>query len=374
MGRPTIFRSRFLTALILLLSAWSPIMLASTDPDPAIDALTQEVIQSISRQLGVEPGSINNDTDLVTDLGADPMTAFEFLVLLCDEYQIELPANSNVTRVGDIVSYVREAPPKDTPVVFRGGRSNSVSKKKLLVQRVFFGTDRNLLQQRGNDVDTANFFGPTRSANGTIHYGTCEVTIPVSVHRRGQIERPQWWRFELREDPERHIVLRSIDPLSRTDFLALIDTTLSDSTHNPGKDVLVFVHGFNVSFAAAARRTAQMAYDLEFNGLPVFFSWPSDARLTAYMADREDVEWAVLHFEKFLLDLKKNSSAERIHLVAHSMGNQALIRTLLMLTLRNQPTEPLFENVIMAAPDFDAERFVDQIAPQIAPMAKRPGS
>ena len=41
------------------------------------------------------------------------------------------------------------------------------------------------------------------------------------------------------------------------------------------KQVFVFVHGFNVSFENALRRTAQIAYDLNFDGAPFLFSWPS---------------------------------------------------------------------------------------------------
>ena len=41
----------------------------------------------------------------------------------------------------------------------------------------------------------------------------------------------------------------------------------------------MFVHGFNVSFADAARRTAQIAYDLAFGG-PGALSWPYSATFT----------------------------------------------------------------------------------------------
>jgi len=52
--------------------------------------------------------------------------------------------------------------------------------------------------------------------------------------------------------------------------------------------VLLFVHGYNVSFEDAARRTGQLAYDLGFEGPTVFFSWPSRGSVTAYTrrADR----------------------------------------------------------------------------------------
>jgi esterase/lipase superfamily enzyme len=200
----------------------------------------------------------------------------------------------------------------------------------------------------------------------------CEVTIPVRVHRRGEVERPAWWRLEFSENPRKHVVVRAITPLGLEAFLTRFDDTLEDGQHNPGRDALVFIHGFNVTFATAARRTAQMVYDLDFPGAPVLFSWPSDGRMSAYFSDREDVEWAVAHVEQFLQDLRQRSEVGRIHLVAHSMGNQALIRTLYNLALRGASGgEPLFDNVVLAAPDFDANRFTEQIAPQVVSLARR---
>ena len=52
-------------------------------------------------------------------------------------------------------------------------------------------------------------------------------------------------------------------------------------------DAFLFIHGYNVTFEGAARRTAQMAYDLGFNGAAVFYSWPSQGTPTAYTIDEQ---------------------------------------------------------------------------------------
>lgn len=91
-----------------------------------------------------------------------------------------------------------------------------------------------------------------------------------------------------------------------------------------------------------------------------------------YFSDREAVEWSVPHIEQFLKDVIDRSGARRLHLIAHSMGNQGLIRALYQIVLRSGAKKrPLFENVIMAAPDFDSRRFTEQIAPELIPLAKR---
>ena len=37
------------------------------------------------------------------------------------------------------------------------------------------------------------------------------------------------------------------------------------------KDVIIFIHGYNVDFAGAAKRAAQLAYDIQFDGVMSFF-------------------------------------------------------------------------------------------------------
>ena len=115
-----------------------------------------------------------------------------------------------------------------------------------------------------------------------------------------------------------------------------------------------------------------MSYDLGFSGAPIMFSWPSDGSSLGYLADREDIEWSVPHIERFLTEILEGASPRRLHLIAHSMGNEGLLRALMLIALRRDPdAPPLFENVILAAPDFDAQIFVEQIAPRVRGLSRR---
>ena len=163
-------------------------------------------------------------------------------------------------------------------------------------------------------------------------------------------------------------MLNTVRPLERSAFFAELRRRGDAGATN----TIIFVHGYNVSFARAARRTAQVAYDLDFQGVPILFSWPSAAKLTAYFSDRENVEWSAAHLEQFIGDIIAQGQGEHLHLLAHSMGNQAVIRALHAMALRRGPDlPPLFDNVILAAPDFDAQAFVDQIAPRVASLSRR---
>jgi esterase/lipase superfamily enzyme len=131
------------------------------------------------------------------------------------------------------------------------------------------------------------------------------------------------------------------------------------------KHALVFVHGYRVSFEDAARRAAQLAEDLEID-IPLFYSWPSCVKIMGYEKDATMAERAVPEIIRFLDLIARQSGAEVVHVIAHSMGAFALSRALGdYLTTRAPTAKPAFREIILAAPDVDEDVFRKQIAPKI---------
>ena len=202
---------------------------------------------------------------------------------------------------------------------------------------------------------------------GELELGTCEVSIPKE-HELGEMESPSILRLEFREDPERHVVLQNVRLAPAEVFYSELQACVGRS---PRKEAFVFVHGYNVGFADAARRTAQIAYDLKFDGAPIFYSWPSQSGLLAYMVDETNVAWTVPHLKSFLLGIARQSHAEAIQLIAHSMGNRALTSALRELALELKADCPRYHEVILTAPDIDADVFRRDLAPAIVATARR---
>ena len=88
------------------------------------------------------------------------------------------------------------------------------------------------------------------------------------------------------------------------------------------------MHGYNVSFDEAATRAAQLGYDLKIPGATFFFSWPSAARLDAYAADEATIEAGLPYLEQFVLLLASRFPEVPMNILAHSMGNRAVLRLL----------------------------------------------
>jgi len=245
-------------------------------------------------------------------------------------------------------------PPPPQPEPKPVGGSAAVDKPYAVV-RAYFATDRNVTGKTKPD----QVFGSLRAK---LSYGVCEVSIPRD-HRMGELEHPSAIRFQFREDPEKHVVLLKTIVNSHDEFFADVSARVHASQK---KSAFLFVHGYNVTFEDAARRTAQMSYDLSFDGAPVFYSWPSKGATSAYTIDEQNIEWAQANLRGFLEDFFDRSNASNIYLIAHSMGNRALTRALASLLHDKPEIKDRLKEVILTAPDIDADVFKRDIAPSLA--------
>ncbi len=206
------------------------------------------------------------------------------------------------------------------------------------------------------------FYGARR---GKLVCGKCVVSIPKS-HRVGHLEAPDVFWFEVAHNPEKHVILRESLQFPSMDSLA------SELAKYPSNArVLLFVHGFHVSFEDAARRTGQLAYDLKFDGVSMFFSWPSVNRLLDYGTDAANSEWAIPDLREVIERILESNPRRQIFLIAHSMGNRTLTRALMRMKTESDPSQSRIREVILTAPDIDAGAYQREIVPAIAGKARR---
>ncbi|QJR10720.1 hypothetical protein DSM104443_01789 [Usitatibacter rugosus] len=249
---------------------------------------------------------------------------------------------------GNLASYL-------SPLLIEGKVSNDTSAIAGTDRTVgvLFATDRNVVP--GDRLT----FGVERAK---ITYGLCEVSIPLT-HTLGQVERPSWWPLRFEENEKYDIVIKNARALPAHEFFSLMRSRIASSSR---RDTLLFIHGYNVSFEEAARRTAQIAYDLEFKGAAVFYSWPSQSAALKYTVDEANVEWSQSNLRGFLEEYLRTSGADRVFLIAHSMGSRALTRALREIYLVDPALRSKVTELILAAPDIDAQVFVRDIAPVLA--------
>lgn len=240
------------------------------------------------------------------------------------------------------------------PHTTKGGTmpAGFVKKGRYTVIPVFYGTDRASNGMR----ETSLSYGPER---GELTYGIAEISVPDD-HRMGELERPQWWKLQFREDPAKHVVVQSVQKLPPLEFETRAKLTLERGSK---KEVLLFVHGYNVGFEDAVARTAQIAYDLHFEGLATLYSWPSEGSAPKYTIDEANVAWSRPRFAQFLTMLRDRLGAETVHILAHSMGSRLVCETVASLApAMTNPHIARLRQLVFAAPDIDAATFKDLAA------------
>jgi esterase/lipase superfamily enzyme len=232
--------------------------------------------------------------------------------------------------------------------------------------RVFYGTNRSPTGLR----DPARFYGTRR---GDLQFGYADVTIP-ETHKEGELESPSRWSMLTLDMAstaarKRFVLLQSVQPLARDRFLAALRAQLGAA---PSRELLVFIHGYNNSFEDASRRVAQLVYDLDFDGTPAMFSWPSAESTTSYTVDEATVGVSGRRLADFLEVVAAEAGATRVHLIAHSMGNRALLDALPLYLAKRTPEKPgsRIGQLVFTAPDVDRDLFVDAV-PGIVGAAER---
>lgn len=225
---------------------------------------------------------------------------------------------------------------------------------------VWFGTNRAPV----NPQDLTQGFSGDWSENTTL--GKCIVNVPKG-HVPGKTGSAWWIRLVKGDD---RLKVISIEPLS--DFWNQISKAMREPREKETNEALFFLHGYNVTFEQATIRTAQLAYDLRIQPA-VFFSWPSRGQIEDYEPDGTTIEAsydAVTNFVK-QLDHYALGAGATLHVVAHSMGNRALLRALEAVAqgMAGGGTTSI-DKLVFAAPDVDARVFMQSLK-KIAPVGKR---
>ena len=222
--------------------------------------------------------------------------------------------------------------------------------------KILYATDRKATGRKQAD----DYFSGERETENPLSFGQCTVSIP-GIHERAKLESPLPF---MKGDPRKHVLLLILEPLSGDAF--------DDAARNPpdGHEAFIFIHGYNVTFADAVRRTAQLHYDLKFPGTPICFSWPSRGAYFSYAADGASAEWSAPHLAELIRRLQAADDKIRIHLIAHSMGNRPMTLALRELAWKKDPSSANLHEIILAAPDIDLPVF-NQLAEAIHGAAKR---
>ena len=211
-----------------------------------------------------------------------------------------------------------------------------------------------IVSTRERDDRPDTYFNGERSLDPD--YAKASISVPPD-HEVGAIE----WPSQLPGDPEKDFVTRQASYLpDRAAMLAELNSKLMEKPKGQ-RSVFLFIHGYNTLFAEGLYRFAQITHDGNYGGVPVLFTWASAGFLTDYVYDLNSALSARSALEQTIRDLA-NSKAEKIFILAHSMGNWLLMETARQMTpSERQRLERKIDQVVLAAPDIDIDVFKEQL-------------
>lgn len=133
---------------------------------------------------------------------------------------------------------------------------------------------------------------------------------------------------------------------------------------SPSKDVVLYVHGFNESFATAAYTTAELCHFLGREPVCAFFTWPASNTgnfLISYTNTTESAAYAVGHLKKTIRLLASVPDVHRVHVLAHSRGTALALDAMQQLLVESvaagkEPVRALkIGEVVLFSPDVDMD-------------------
>jgi len=159
----------------------------------------------------------------------------------------------------------------------------------------------------------------------------------------------------IKEDPASHILF----DVANNNFQEELNRRLAIA---PKKEVFIYIHGYNNSFAVAAYTLAELWHFSGRESVPILYSWPAGrGGASGYGYDRESGEFTIFHLKQLLRTLASKPEIEKIHILAHSRGTDVISTALreLFIEARASGKDPrsLYRivNLILAAPDIDVE-------------------
>lgn len=149
-----------------------------------------------------------------------------------------------------------------------------------------------------------------------------------------------------------------IDPM---EFRARARSAAAAARLYPGS-ALVFIHGYNVSFENALKRGAQLVRDLNYDSAAFVFSWPSFGLMSAYHIDRRMADDSAAAFADFLEEVEQASGADKVHIIAHSMGNRVALGGLAAaMSRKNCRLREIIGELVLAAPAVPVPEFTGRL-------------
>jgi esterase/lipase superfamily enzyme len=194
-------------------------------------------------------------------------------------------------------------------------------------------------------------FDFSRERSAKVRMAQYDISVPPT-HQQGKVEWPKGT-----PDMSEDMVTLNVHPIeSRREFIKS-----ANKYKKHGEEAVVFIHGYNNTFAEGLYRFAQVATDVDVKGPKYHYSWPSAGDARGYIYDRDSVLFARDGLEQLLNDVA-STNTDGIFIVAHSIGAALLVETLRQMSIAGKGSlNGKLRGIIMISPDIDVDVFTESL-------------
>ncbi|WP_244514867.1 alpha/beta hydrolase [Ensifer sp. LCM 4579] len=183
-----------------------------------------------------------------------------------------------------------------------------------------------------------------------ISLNSVTVSIPPDRNRKaGEVQ----WPKHVPPNPDKEFAVLEVDKVG-SEGQAL---EWFRKNRNAKRQVLIFVHGYNNTYADAIFRFAQVVHDAQTDAAPILFAWPSRARVFDYLYDKESANYSRRALEDLILQVASSPDVDDVTILAHSMGTWLAAEALRGVAMREKGIPAKLRNVVLASPDIDIDVF-----------------
>ena len=217
-------------------------------------------------------------------------------------------------------------------------------------------TERQIFVATTRQPSTTGDFSALRTSK--LSFSRYDVSIPPT-HVEELVEWPDGT-----PDPAADFVTTKITPYPSA---ATFGAALNQNPLRGTDTAIIYVHGYNTTFAEGTYQLAQIAHDMDEQNTTINYSWPATANALEYTRDRDSVLFARDGLER-LLETTVPAGFDNVVLVAHSIGSGVVVEALRQISLqRKSHLTSRIGGVILISPDIDTNLFETQIT-RISPM------
>ncbi|MGZ2430259.1 alpha/beta hydrolase [Rhizobium redzepovicii] len=183
-----------------------------------------------------------------------------------------------------------------------------------------------------------------------ISLNSVDVSIPPDRNRKiGEVQ----WPSRMPPNPQKQFAVTQVAKV-QSEGQAF---DWYRKNRNTKHQVIIFVHGFNNTYADAVFRFAQIVHDSGTDAAPILFTWPSRGRVFDYLYDKESANYSRRALEDLILQAVKSPDVSDVTIVAHSMGGWLAAEALRGVAMREKSIPTKVKNVVLASPDIDIDVF-----------------